>query len=159
MNEKTMNFTKHESLVPVEKPDAIKINFDKEEKNNSLFHEVEKEKTFSQFPMFPQGVRGNLNTKNIYSGNYNNILLNKIEEYIKYIAKMGDFKLTDLLSSIFLYQSIDTFPIHHIDIMSHIKFVLNRLICEYRCEPKILLNLDHSNINVDFKEIYFIRVN
>lgn len=43
--------------------------------------------------------------------------------------------------------------------MSHIKFILNRLTCEYRCEPKVLLDLDSSNINVDFKEIYFIRVN
>lgn len=160
MSKKIMNFTKHENLVPVEKPDQIKINFYEDEKNNSLVHKVENEKTFSQFPSFPQRIAGNYyNRENIFSGNYNNILLNKIEEYIKYIAKMGDFKLTDLLSNIFLYQPTDTFPIHHIDIMSHIKFILNRLTCEYRCEPKVLLDLDSSNINVDFKEIYFIRVN
>ncbi|WP_301214519.1 hypothetical protein [uncultured Clostridium sp.] len=159
MSEKTMNFAKNESLVPVEKPDAIKINFDKEEKNNSLFHEVEKEKTFSSFPMFPQGVRVNLNTKNIYSDNYNSILLNKIEEFIKYNANMGDFTLTNLLSSIFLYRNIDFIKIHDIDIISHINFVLNRMTCQYRCEPKILLNVDNFNhMNIDMREIYFIRV-
>lgn len=109
-----MNFTKHENLVPVEKPDQIKINFYEDEKNNSLVHKVENEKTFSQFPSFPQRIAGNYyNRENIFSGNYNNILLNKIEEYIKYIAKMGDFKLTDLLSNIF-----------YINLLIHFQYII-----------------------------------